>query len=76
MTNRTNVPTAREIEVLIAVISYGSEEEAAAHLNIKRSTVDSHLQNLRNKSTTDTLAQLALWAIERGYWDGKRINPD
>jgi DNA-binding NarL/FixJ family response regulator len=62
-------PTAREIQVLRAVVECGTMERAAELLVVSPHTVDSTIDHLRGKSGFHTLAQITAWAITKGFWD-------
>ncbi len=55
---RTYSLTRREVEILAAVIEFGTVRLTAEFLHLSACTVDSHLDHLRNKSVLRTTAQL------------------
>ena len=54
--------TDREVSVVAAVVSAGSEEAAAHRLGLSHSTVKHHLSNARSKVGAETTAQL-VWIL-------------
>ena len=54
--------TDREVGVVVAVLSAGSEKAAAHHLGLSHSTVKHHLANARTKVGAATTAQL-VWIL-------------
>ncbi len=54
--------TEREVVVLAAVLTSGSEKAAAHRLGLSHSTVKHHLANARSKVGAETTAQLA-WIL-------------
>jgi len=54
--------TDREVSVVAAVVSAGSEKAAAHRLGLSHSTVKHHLANARSKVGAETTAQL-VWIL-------------
>jgi len=57
--------TDREIGVVAAVLTAGSEKAAARRLGLSHSTVKHHLANARSKVGAETTAQLVWILAER-----------
>ena len=57
--------TAREVDVVAAVLDAGSEKAAAHRLGLSHSTVKHHLANARSKVGATTTAQLVWILAER-----------
>ena len=55
--------TARELEIVSAVVMGYSNREIAAHLKISQDTVKHHLSNIFNKTGVSSRLQLALFAV-------------
>jgi two-component system nitrate/nitrite response regulator NarL len=55
--------TARELEIVSAVVAGYSNREIAAHLKISEDTVKHHLSNIFNKTGVSSRLQLALFAV-------------
>ena len=66
MTRRSSSPaeraTDREVVVVAAVLTAGSEKAAAHRLGLSHSTVKHHLANARSKVGAETTAQL-VWIL-------------
>ena len=58
-------PTARQLEVIAAVIATGSRKAAAASLGIAVGTVDGNLERLRVRLGDVTMAQ-AIYVLTEG----------
>jgi DNA-binding NarL/FixJ family response regulator len=58
----TNRATDREVSVVAAVVSAGSEKAAAHRLGLSHSTVKHHLANARSMIAATTTAQL-VWIL-------------
>lgn len=54
--------TPRQLQVLAAVLSHGSVDEAACALCLSSATVASHLRRARALTRQATLYQLVAWA--------------
>ena len=69
MTRRPSRParraTERELVVVAAVLTAGSEKAAAHRLGLSHSTVKHHLANARSKVGAETTAQLVWILAER-----------
>lgn len=66
--------SSRELEVLLAWLKAPSKEDAAEHLNIAASTVETHITRIRAKyrqanRTAPTKAHLLARALQDGYTD-------
>jgi DNA-binding CsgD family transcriptional regulator len=66
------IPTPMETRVLAAVVEHGTTKGAAKALRISRHTVNTHLDNLRDKTKLRYLPQLVAWAV-RGGWLEKEV---
>jgi DNA-binding NarL/FixJ family response regulator len=58
--------TAREIEIVEAIVSGDSNRDIAARLNISLQTVKHHLTSIFDKTGTSTRLELALFALRNG----------
>jgi DNA-binding CsgD family transcriptional regulator len=58
-----DVPSEREIEVLVALVRYSTEKAAGSHLGLARQTISNHERNLFRKLgvTNRTAAVVKLW---------------
>jgi DNA-binding NarL/FixJ family response regulator len=61
--------TAREREIVAAVVAGQSNRQIAAHLAISLQTVKHHLTSIFNKTGMSTRLELALFAIRHGLID-------
>lgn len=55
MKNMDKHPTARQLEVLAALITHGSQAKAAQSLSISQHTVNGHIRNLTSTLNTHLL---------------------
>jgi two-component system, NarL family, nitrate/nitrite response regulator NarL len=55
--------TARELEIVSAVVVGYSNKEIAAHLKISQDTVKHHLSNIFDKTGVSTKVELAVFAV-------------
>ena len=62
-------PTNREIQMLIAISQYGTIGAAAKALGLSRSTGDSTIDRLREKSGFHFLPQIVAWALTQGLME-------
>jgi DNA-binding NarL/FixJ family response regulator len=62
-------PTPREIEILRAMLTHGTRDEAARALFVSPRTVKRHLENLRDKWGVHCTAQLVDIARRQGWLD-------
>jgi DNA-binding CsgD family transcriptional regulator len=62
-------PTARELQVLVAIIETGSGAAAAVRLGISRKTIDIHLAHARRKLGAASTGQAFALACARGLID-------
>jgi DNA-binding NarL/FixJ family response regulator len=70
--------TDRELAVVEAVLSTGSEKAAAHRLGLSHSTVKHHLANPRSKVGAETTAQLAWFLgprLPEPEDDGRPVDP-
>lgn len=61
--------TAREADVLRAVVDGATSREIGQRLAISENTVNFHLKNMFTKLELRNRAQLAAWAARNGYAD-------
>jgi DNA-binding NarL/FixJ family response regulator len=66
-------PTARELQVLVAIIETGSEKDAAKRLGIAPATVNAHTDRIRHKLDAASTAQAFGIACSRGLIDPFRM---
>jgi DNA-binding transcriptional LysR family regulator len=60
-------PTARQLEVIAAVVSTGSQKAAAASLGVSEHTVNGNLGRLRARLGDVTMVQAIYLLTERGF---------
>jgi DNA-binding NarL/FixJ family response regulator len=60
-------PTRRELDVVAAIIEFGTIDRAAAALGIAPSTVDRHIDNIRKKTGIHYLPQITAHATKLGW---------
>ena len=58
--------TAREIEVLVALVDGLETNEVAARLLISRETVKNHMNHIFEKTQTANRTQAAVWELRTG----------
>ena len=63
--------TARELEIVAAIVSGDSNRDIAGRLSISLQTVKHHLTSIFNKTGASTRLELALLAIRHGL-----VTPD
>jgi DNA-binding NarL/FixJ family response regulator len=63
--------TAREIEIVEAIIAGDSNRDIAARLNISLQTVKHHLTSIFDKTGTSSRLELALFALRQGVVSAK-----
>jgi DNA-binding NarL/FixJ family response regulator len=63
--------TAREIEIVDAIVAGDSNRDVAARLGIGLQTVKHHLTSVFDKTGTSTRLELALFAIREGVVPAK-----
>ena len=56
----------RELEVAILITQDLTSKEVGGRLGIKKGTVDTHFEHIKNKLPINSRAQLAIWLMERG----------
>ena len=61
--------TAREFEIVSAIVAGQSNRDIAEHLSISLQTVKHHLTNIFDKTGVSTRLELALFAIRQGLVD-------
>ncbi len=61
--------TARECEIIAAIVAGQSNREIASHLAISLQTVKHHLTSIFDKTGMSTRLELALFAIRQGLID-------
>jgi non-specific serine/threonine protein kinase len=59
--------TAREREVARCLSQGKSNREIAEELVLSERTVENHVSNILKKLQFDSRAQIAVWAVERGF---------
>lgn len=60
-------PTPQQLNILRAVIQYGTVREAARRLFLSAHTIDRHMDELREISGRRYVVQIAFWAVMRGH---------
>lgn len=66
---RTDLLTARELEIVSGIVAGESNREIAARLSISLQTVKHHLTSVFDKTGVSTRLELALCAIRHGIVD-------
>jgi DNA-binding NarL/FixJ family response regulator len=61
--------TAREFEIVSAIVDGQSNRDIAEHLSISLQTVKHHLTSIFDKTGVSTRLELALFAIRQGLVD-------
>lgn len=59
--------SCREVEVIRAIVEFGTIDKAAVALHISPHTVDRHLDNIKRKSKLRYLPQVVGWAASQGW---------
>jgi FixJ family two-component response regulator len=72
---RADRATDREVSVVAAVVSAGSEKAAAHRLGVSHSTVKHHLASARSRVGAETTAQL-VWILAPRLPEPERRDPD
>jgi len=63
--------TAREFEIVSAIVAGQSNRDIAEHLSISLQTVKHHLTSIFDKTGVSTRLELALFAIQKGLIDAQ-----
>ena len=66
LTSRAYPLSPRELEVAILITQDLTSKEVGGRLGIKKGTVDTHFDHIKNKLPINSRAQLAIWLMERG----------
>lgn len=61
------VPTKREIDIVRAMVEYGTVALAAGALHLSPHTIDAHLDRLREKTGLRHFHQISAWAGSNGW---------
>jgi DNA-binding CsgD family transcriptional regulator len=64
--SRAHPLSPRELEVAVLITQDLTSKEVAGRLGIKKGTVDTHFDHIKNKIPINSRAQLAIWLMERG----------